>query len=194
MNLGEIFLISAGLCLDLFTVLVCQGALMSKVSRKEMVIFCLIFGAWQIGFLTLGNLISWIPFFDDSIPSIGKIWRLLSALIFFGLGSYFVVKAIRSKPIVECRDDDIKIRQLCLYAFVVSLGSLFAGIGFGFLKTSLLKQVLAMSGVTILSIILGVFVGYRLGSQNKNKAYAVGSILLFIGAFDSLFRFTVFFN
>ena len=100
---------------------------------------------------------------------------------------------MKSKPLVETRSDGVKIKTILFYAFVVSLDVLFAGIGFGFLNTSLLKQVAAMACITILAIFLGTFIGYRLGARNKNKAYAAGSILLFIGAVESFMRFSLLF-
>ena len=193
-NLGEIVLISCGLCLDLFTVMVCQGAILPKISRKVMAVFCLIFGVWQIVFLVLGNLITRIPILQtETTKNIENVWRMVSSLIFFGIGVYFAIKAMKSKTMEETRSDGVKIKTILFYAFVVSLDVFFAGIGFGFLNTSLLKQVAAMACITILAIFLGTFIGYRLGAQNKNKAYAAGGILLFIGAVESFMRFSLLF-
>lgn len=191
MGTFEIVLISCGLCLDLFTVLVCRGALLSKISRKEMVVYCFIFGIWQIGFLVLGNVCTWAAPVKNSGTALINVWKALSSVIFFALSAYFFVKSRTSKPIVECRDDEIKVKQLMLYAFVVSLDAFFAGIGFGLLQTRLVRQIIPMSVVTILSIMLGTYAGYRLGSEDKNKAYMVGGTLLAVGAVDNLLRFTM---
>ena len=43
--------------------------------------------------------------------------------------------------------------------------------------------------ITLCAVITGVNTGYRLGSEQRTKAYAIGGILLVIAAVESFLRF-----
>ena len=49
MSLLEIIIISVGLSLDVFAVVVCYGAVLLKVERSKLTKIILIFSLWQVG-------------------------------------------------------------------------------------------------------------------------------------------------
>ena len=189
MNLSEIILICAGLSLDVFAVLVCRGALISCVEKKRMGIYCLIFGIAQVCLLVLGNLVTWIPFVAAFSGRIEIFWKTISSAIFALIGVYLLSKAIAGKPFFESRDDSIQILSLIVLALLTGLDAFFAGIGFAILDTSLQTEMIAMLIITLCAVITGVYTGYRLGSEQRTKAYAIGGILLVIAAVESFLRF-----
>ena len=62
---------------------------------------------------------------------------------------------------------------------------------FGFLGTSMMITLIMIVCFTILVVIAGFYTGYRLGFEQKTKAYSVGGILLIIGGIDAIIRYVV---
>ena len=48
MNVLENLLIIAGISLDIFAAMECQGALVAKVNKKQLVLICLLTVHWQL--------------------------------------------------------------------------------------------------------------------------------------------------
>ena len=65
------------------------------------------------------------------------------------------------------------------------------GVALGFLGTATVILLTVISAATILVVIAGLHVGYHMGYEQKTKAYAIGGILLLLGAVDTVFRFVV---
>jgi putative Mn2+ efflux pump MntP len=190
MNLIEILMISVGLSLDVYAVVVCQGAVLLKIERSKLFKMCLIFCIWQGAAVEIGNLITCIPYLSVAAESMQKIWHLISVIIFFALGVYMLYKAWKNQGILE-RLSEINYKQICIAACFTSIDALFAGMGFGFLKTGTVAVVLSILIVTALAVIVGLYTGYRLGYEQKTKAYGVGGILLLISAVNIIVKFLV---
>ena len=134
MSLLEIIIISVGLSLDVFAVVVCYGAVLLKVERSKLTKIILIFSLWQVGAVVGGCFIMHIPYL-----------RGIDAVI--------------------------------------------AGVGFGFMQTVILPVALSMLIITILVVIAGIYTGYRLGYEQKTKAYNIGGILLMISAINIIVKY-----
>lgn len=79
-----------------------------------------------------------------------------------------------------------------LETILVTLGvSLALGVALGFLGTATVKLLTVIAAATIIVVIAGLHVGYHLGYEQKTKAYAIGGVLLLIGAVDTVFRFVI---
>lgn len=190
MNLIEILVISVGLSLDVYAVVVCQGAVLLKIERMKLLKMSLIFCVWQVAAVILGHWVALIPFLSVATENMRLIWELISVIIFMALGIYMLYKAWKNEGILE-RLSDINYRQLCAAACFTSIDALFAGMGFGFLKAGLIAVALNILIVTAFAVVLGLYTGYRLGYEQKTKAYGVGGILLLISAFDVIFKYMV---
>ena len=57
LNLGEVLLIAVGLSLDVFAVVICRGALLSRIEKKRLLLLSAIFALWQVGALLAGSLL-----------------------------------------------------------------------------------------------------------------------------------------
>ena len=55
MNWIENVLIIAGVSLDIFAAMECQGALVAKVDKKQLSVICALIAVWQLCALALGN-------------------------------------------------------------------------------------------------------------------------------------------
>lgn len=190
MNLIEILIISVGLSLDVYAVVVCQGALLLKIDRMKLVKMSLIFCIWQVAAVMLGHFVTLIPYLAVAAENMRRIWELISVIIFMALGVYMLYKAWKNEVIYE-RLSDINYKQLSMAACFTSIDALFAGMGFGFLNTGMIEVALSILFVTAFFVVLGLYTGYRLGYEQKTKAYGVGGILLLISAFEVIFKYMV---
>ncbi len=185
----EILLIVTGLSLDVFAYALYKGAMLSEIKKGNIVKFCLIFSAWQVGGLLLGNLITLIPFLTATHEAAKQIWRIAAAVIFLGIGLYMIIRAGRREEIIERKEDQFHFRQLALWACITSVDAIFAGVGFAFLDTKLLFTALITAFTTIIAVLVGILCGYRLGCGVKNRAVTIGGCILLIAALDVAIRY-----
>ena len=189
---AEIFVISIGLSLDVFVAVAYLGAGFSRVDRKNLILLSLLFGGMQLGALLAGNLITLLPFFPSpGSRHIAQRWEVLTVLIFAGLGVYMIQKGIKKEEVLERREDAIDWKKVIILSVVTSLDALFAGVGFGFLDTEVIAQALSLFPVTVLSTVLGVYMGYMLGLEHKRKAYWTGGILLLTASIDVVIHYII---
>ena len=55
MNALENLLIIAGISLDIFAAMECQGSLVAKIDKKQLVKLCALIAAWQMAALFVGS-------------------------------------------------------------------------------------------------------------------------------------------
>lgn len=188
MSLIEILIISVGLSLDVYAVVVCQGAVLLRIERTKLMKMCLIFCSWQVAAVVVGHWIGLMPFITAAAVNMQKIWQLISVIIFMALGVYMLYKAWKNEGILE-RRSEIDYKQVCIAACFTSVDALFAGMGFGFLKAKMLLVIFSVLTVTAFFVILGLYTGYRLGYEQKTKAYGLGGILLMISAVNIIVKY-----
>lgn len=183
----ELFLISAGLSLDVFVVHVCVGAGFSRIHKKNMFLLSLLFGGAQVLALAVGNGISRIlgaGLSERRVSSAYSGWEILSFLIFIGLGIYMFYKAQKNEPVFERRNDEVNWRRMRFLAVLTGGNTLLAGIGIGLWNVEIHKQALILFPVTVLQSFLGIAIGYWLGCEHNRKAYGIGGILFLIAGLD----------
>ena len=184
MNLAEILIISIGLSFDIFAVTVCVGATLQKIEKKKLVCMGLIFCIWQLIAVGLGFLVARFPVMQTRTSEMQNMWDAFSVIIFLALGVYMFAKGWRKKDFLE-RRGQISYQKAWAAAMMTSLDAFFAGIGFGFLGTVILEL------VTLIFALAGTFVGYRLGYEQRTKAYAIGGIILIIAGIDVIIRYLI---
>ena len=118
------------------------------------------------------------------------MWDAFSVIIFLALGVYMFAKGWRKKDFLE-RRGQISYQKAWAAAMMTSLDAFFAGIGFGFLGTEILAVGLILELVTLIFALAGTFVGYRLGYEQRTKAYAIGGIILIIAGIDVIIRYLI---
>lgn len=188
MNLFEILMISIGLSFDVFAVMIVEGAMLAKIEKKKLAIMCAIFCLWQFISVMGGNLLTLIPLFQKTFFGLRLLWTIVSTIIFFALAAFMFYKAWRKEDIFE-QSHEIKYKHVCITAIIVSLDAFFAGIGFGFLNTELLLVGLVLEIVTVLSVILGIYTGYRLGCEQRSKALYLGAFCILLASIEVTVRF-----
>lgn len=188
MNWIENLLIIAGISLDIFAAMECQGALVAKVDKKHLSLICALIAVWQMAALFLGNYLSDLLYRNQSVRSERFVGLVIAAVIFFCLGIRLIIKAVRNERIQEHREENLGFMRFLRMAAVTSIYTLLAGIAFGFLGTNLVVMLTMMVCLTIAVVVTGMYAGYHFGFEQKTKAYVSGAVLLWIAGIDVIVR------
>ena len=187
MTVVEIGILLFGLSLDVAAVVMCDGATLEKIEKEKVFSICGIFCLWQFAAIMAGNLVSYMLVFWHTGDSVQKVWNQIAGMIFAGIGSCMVYKAWQRRQILE-RRSDIEFRKICKEALITSGQAFFAGIGLGLLDTRMNIVAGILEGVTVFAVIMGIYIGYRFGYEQKTKAYLVGGAMLLIEGICIWFR------
>ena len=96
MNWMENLLIIAGVSLDIFAAMECQGSLVAKINKKNLTVICGIVALAQLITLYLGHFLSSLFCHYRSVPDEKLLGQIISMVIFMILGIRLMVKAIRT--------------------------------------------------------------------------------------------------
>ena len=188
----EIVLITIGMSLDTFAAVECQGALVAKLEKKRLSMAVTVIALWQTIALLIGSfLVTLLNQYDTQLSGEAFIGRILAILILFGMGLRMFVKAWRNERIVENREDGLDIKKTF---FSIAKGTIFTiltGIAFAFLEADIKAVLIMIICVTIAMDIIGLYTGYRLGFEQKSKAYIGGGALLIAAGIDVIVRYIV---
>lgn len=188
----EIVLITIGMSLDTFAAVECQGALVAKLEKKRLSMAVTVIALWQTIALLIGSfLVTLLNQYDTQLSGETFIGRILAILILFGMGLRMFVKAWRNERIVEKREDGLDIKKTF---FSIAKGTIFTiltGIAFAFLEADIKAVLIMIICVTIAMVIIGLYTGYRLGFEQKSKAYIGGGALLIAAGIDVIVRYIV---
>lgn len=187
----EILMVSIGLSLDVFAYAMYKGAMVSRVDGKKVSKMTAIFATWQIGAMLVGSLIAEIPVISRHLLVAESLYVVLAALIFFAVGVIMLVKATEKgkKIVLEHRADEFPMKQLCAWAAITSIDSLMAGVSFGFMNAALPVFILQLICVTIVVVIAGIWIGYRLGCRMRVNAVRIGGCILLVAGVEVLARY-----
>lgn len=187
----EILFVSVGLSLDVFTYALYKGAMLSRLEKKQILKMTLLFMGWQSLAMLLGSLISEIPYVAMNYLRTEKLFRAASAVIFFLIGVWLIVRALRMRDPLEHREDAFAWKQLCIWAMLTSVDSFLTGIGMGFLDTRVTVQIVQLAIMAALAVVIGIYVGYRIGCQGRKRVLASGAMIFLLAGVDVLFRYYV---
>lgn len=188
----EIVLITIGMSLDTFAAVECQGALVAKLEKKRLSMAVTVIALWQTIALLIGSfLVTLLNQYDTQLSGEAFIGRILAILILLGMGLRMFVKAWRNERIVEKREDGLDIKKTFLSIAKGSIFTILTGIAFAFLEADLKAVLIMIICVTIAMVIIGLYTGYRLGFEQKSKAYIGGGTLLIAAGIDVIVRYIV---
>lgn len=188
MNWVENVLIIAGISLDIFAAMECQGSLVAKVDKKQLTLICALVAVWQLLALALGSFLSRLLYSNRLAHDEKFVGLVIAAVIFFGLGVRLIVKAVKNEWVNERREETLETGKFLRMAAVTSIYTLLAGIAFGFLGTNEKLMLILVTGITVMAVVTGIYAGYHFGFEHKNKAYAGGALLLWIAGIDVIVR------
>ena len=186
MNWMENLLIIAGVSLDIFAAMECQGSLVAKINKKNLTVICGIVALAQLITLYLGHFLSSLFGHYRSVPDEKLLGQIISMVIFMILGIRLMVKAIRNEHVEEHLEHHLGIRRFVRMACISGIYTLLTGIAFGFLETNVLMILIMIVVCTVAFVIGGIYTGYRVGYEAKTKVYIVGALLLWVAGLDVL--------
>lgn len=187
MNWMENLLIVAGVSLDIFAAMECQGSLVAKINKKNLTVICGIVALAQLITLYLGHFLSSLFCRYRSVPDEKLLGQIISMVIFMILGIRLMVKAIRNEHVEEHLEHHLGIRRFVRMACISGIYTLLTGIAFGLLETNVLMILIMIVVCTVAFVIGGIYTGYRVGYEAKTKVYIVGALLLWVAGLDVLF-------
>lgn len=174
MGIFELFLIGIGLSMDAFAVAICKGLSMRKVDGRQTVTVALFFG----GFQALMPFVGWAlgKQFERYITRYDH-WIAFVLLAY--IGGKMLWEALHGNG-EDSPAADFSIRELLILAIATSIDALAVGITFAFLQVEIGLAVAIIGCTTFVISLAGVFIGNRFGSRYKQKAEAVGGIILIL--------------
>ncbi len=184
----EKLLIVAGASLDIFAAMECQGSLISKVSKKQLSIICVLIAVFQLVSMYIGYFLSTLVIKKNPVSDEALLGEILSIAILFCLGIRLSIKAVKNERIEERLQAEISIKRTLRIAALTSGYTILAGIAFGFLNTGLFAILVMVTVLTVVCIIAGVYTGYHFGFEHKTKVYVLGALLFWIAGIDIIIR------
>lgn len=191
MNWIETLIIAAGISLDILAAVECQGAVVTKVRTKPLVLITLLISAWQLGSLYLGSLCAGLLCRYEAKGRSVFTGRIIAVAVFFCLGIRLLLKAWKREHMDESREDRTDYRRFARLGAVTAIYTFLTGAAFGFLETDVLLILLMVLGITILCVVGGMYIGYRLGFEPQTRIYVIGGILLLAGGVDVIVRYVM---
>lgn len=188
MNWIENLLIVAGLSLDIFAAMECQGSLVAKVNKKQLSAICAIVAVGQVLALFLGHFLSSLYCKHNPSTNEQMLGEIIAMIIFLGLGVRLLVKAVRNEQIEERLEVNLGMRRFVRMVFGTGLYTVLAGIAFGFLETNIVIILVMAVIIAIAFVIGGMYIGYHWGFDSKTIVYGIGTALLWIAGIDVLVR------
>lgn len=188
MSIWEIVFIAIGLSFDVLAVTIVEGAMLADINKKKLMMLCGIFSGEQVIAVILGNLITLIPIFHNGSKILSLIWTILSFAIFFAMAAFMFYRAWKREPIFE-KVSDVNFKQVAITGMLVSLDAFFAGIAFGFLNAGLLFVGLFLAVITLAMVWLGIYIGYRLGYEQRTKALFIGGCCILFASIEVVVQY-----
>lgn len=185
----EILIISVGLSLDVFAYALYKGAMLSHLEWKKISMMTAVFAVWQAAAMSVGSLVADIPVIAAHYAGAEKLYDILSAVIFFGVGILMMGKAAQLKEVMERREDNFYMKQLCAWAAITSIDSFLTGVSMGFLNTELWILLVQLFIVTVGTTLLGIWVGYRMGCHTRRGFLRLGGAIFLLAGIDVLIRY-----
>lgn len=168
----EILLIGIGLSMDAFSVAVCKGLSIKKITLKKCLTVGLYFGIFQAIMPFLGYTLG--KNFEDLIIRYDH-WIAFALLLIIGIN---MIKGAFDKE--EDISSDTTFKKMLPLAIATSIDALVIGTTFAFLKVNIIKSIIMIGITTFILSTIGTNLGNLFGNKYKNKAQIIGGIILII--------------
>ena len=184
----ETLLIVLGASIDIFAAMECQGALVKKINKRQVGFIIFLFICFQMIFVSLGYVASTLIEAQNPMHE-QEVWGETIAIIILAcLSIRLIVKAVKNELIEEHMINQISLKYVAKIGFVTGFYTLLASLAFGFVGTEILELLIMMAVMSLVVVVAGVNVGYRLGFEQKRKGYIIGAIIFMAGAIDIVIR------
>ncbi len=168
----EVILIAVGLSMDAFVVSIGKGITLTKISKKNMLVIAIFFGAFQaimplLGYLLGSTFSEYIVNYDHWIAFI-----LLSLI-----GSSMIHEAITGEE--EYDSDAFRIKEIFILAIATSIDALAVGVTLALIpNVEIVSSVIIIGVITFILSYIGVVFGKKIGAKFGKIAEIFGGIVL----------------
>lgn len=185
MSLAVILFTALALSMDAFTVSVTKGMSVKNLTKGLAIKIALFFGVFQ----GLMPLIGWLlgVSFEKYIKSIDH-WIALVLLSYLGfrmIREFIEERKTHSKGLAREGDScsvELSTNEIIMLSIATSIDALAVGISFAFSDVNIIQAALAITVVTFIMCLIGVFMGRKIGNVFNGYADLLGGvILIFIG-------------
>jgi manganese efflux pump family protein len=176
MSLQAIILIGIALSMDALAVAVTNGMSLKEDKKRSALKIGFIFGLFQALMPLLGWLIG-----IRLERYITKIDHWIAFILLGFIGGKMIYEALKSGGQREGKSDEnnsLDTKTLFLLGIATSIDALTVGVGFAFLKVSIIMAILVIGVITFILCFAGVMLGKNFGELFKGHAELFGGIIL----------------
>lgn len=176
------FALAVSLCADCFAVSSCSSVTLRDLSWRKVMPIALAFGIIQ----TLLMFLGWL-FGDLFVGFVEKAAGIIGFLLLLYVGGSMILEALRGKA--EARNLN-GIRNVIIGGVATSIDAFAVGISMSMEHCATEKALLDLVAVfiiTILSVIVGMSGGSRIGSKCGKPAEIIGGIILILIGINIIF-------
>lgn len=171
MGLISLFILAVALSMDAFTVAICKGLAMKKITFIKMAVIGIYFGFFQAAMPLLGYLVGkrfecYILIFDH--------W--IAFFLLLAIGANMIKSALGEHE--EEADGSIHVKNMLLLSIATSIDAMAVGVAFAFLDVNIILAVLLIGITTFLISLIGVKIGHFIGIRFKKVAELLGGVTL----------------
>ena len=179
MSIIELILTSFSLAMDAFSVSICKGLSINKLTISKKLLIASYFSVFQMmmplyGYYLGNKFYIYVKDVDHFI--------VLFILSLIGLN---MIKEAFSKDI--SLDDKLDIKTMLLLSIATSIDALAVGITFDMLNVNLLLACSLIGIITFIMCYIGVILGNKIGLKFRNKSLILGGVILILIGIKTLF-------
>lgn len=176
MNIIELMLLSVGLAMDAFSVAVCQGLSMKKMSVRSGLIIALFFGVFQGGMPLIGYFLG-----NSFAGYINSVSHWIAFILLGIIGGKMIWETYHEEEDHgEKGEYKLALGALTVLAVATSIDALAVGIVFAAADVNLILSVIMIATVTFVISFAGVVIGHKFGSRFEKKAEIAGGVVLIL--------------
>lgn len=178
------FLLAVSLCADCFAVTSCSSLTLESISWRKVLPIALAFGLIQ----TLLMFLGWL-FGDLFVGAVEKAADIIGFLMLLYVGGSMILESLKGKT--EERNLN-GFKNIIVGGIATSLDAFAVGISMSMDHTAngnVVTDLVAVFIVTVLSVIAGIFGGFKVGSKFGKPAEIAGGCVLVLIGLNILFDF-----
>lgn len=172
MTVIYLFILAVALSMDAFTVAICKGVAMKKVTFTKTTIVGAYFGFFQAAMPFLGYLLG--KRFECYIVSVDH-W--IAFLLLVVIGANMIKEAMQDE---DDTDGNLGFMNMIVLSIATSIDAMAVGIAFAFLEVNIFLAVLLIGITTFVISVIGVKLGAIIGSKFRKIAEILGGVVLIL--------------
>ena len=181
MSLLELLLVAVGLSMDAFSVAICKGLALRRVTPGRAAIVGLWFGGFQALMPALGYFLG-----DRFASAISRYDHWIILVLLCLIGGNMIQEALDKSEAEEETDPGLDFKSMLLLAIATSIDALAVGVTFAFLQVDILPAAGLIGVITFLISAAGVKIGSLFGLRYRAKAEICGGVILILLGFKIL--------